>query len=322
MQKVDFYVECIDNFWDLGFAYNVAIKLLENKNNLYIRFFSNNKDLYLKVWWSKETPNIEYFDLSDIGYIEPNKNIINFFDRKINFDYLYTFPFEINLVNSGYFSIHEWAENLHMTTYTQKNVKITHFIPSVLPNTWWVIINDIKPKTKKEAFCWLTEVQYNKKWISVFVYPETFLEIKNEILTRKDELFFIFDDRNKIEWENIIQMPFMLIKEYYDFLWVCDKNLVRWENSLIWGLITKKPFLWDIYKENNNAHFYKINEFWNFLWNKEYKEILKIFNLENFREWFLKFMNFEDNDFFINKGDYIINNCNYIENIKKLIFNK
>lgn len=320
MQNIDFYVELIDNFWDLGFAYNVAIRFLEDKKDLNIRFFSNNKDLYLKLWWWWETPNIEYFDLSEIVSVEPSKTIINFFDRKINYDYLYTFPFEINLINSWYFSIHEWTESLHLTNYTQKNVKTTHFIPSVLPNTWWVIINRLKNKSKKETFPWLTEHKYNKKWVSVFVYPETFLDIKDEILAKKDYLFFVFDDRNKIEWENIIQMPFMQIEDYYDFLGVCDKNIVRWENSFIQAIIAKKPYLWDIYKENNDAHFYKVDEFWDFLGNKEYKEILKVFNLESFRNWFLKFMDFEDEEFFASKGNYVLENCDYVKKIEKLVF--
>lgn len=320
MQKIDFYVELIDNFWDLGFAYNVAIRLLEDKKDLNIRFFSNNKDLYLKLWWWWETPNIEYFDLNEIVSVEPSKTIINFFDRKINYDYLYTFPFEINLINSWYFSIHEWTESLHMTTYTQKNVKTTHFIPSILPNTWWVIINKLKNKSKKEAFAWLSDDQYNKKWVSVFVYPETFLDIKNEILAKKDYLFFVFDDRNKIEWENIVQMPFMQIEDYYDFLGVCDKNIVRWENSFIQAIIAKKPYLWDIYKENNDAHFYKVDEFWDFLGNKDYKEILRVFNLENFKEWFLKFMDFENESFFEEKGNYVLENCDYVKKIEKLVF--
>lgn len=320
MQKIDFYVELIDNFWDLGFAYNVAIRFLEDKKGLEIRFFSNNKDLYLKLWWGKETPNIEYFDLSEIVSVEPSKTIINFFDRKINYDYLYTFPFEINLINSWYFSIHEWTESLHLTTYTQKNVKTTHFIPSVLPNTWWVIINRLKNKSKKESFPWLSEEKYQKKWVSVFVYPETFLDIKDEMLSKKDCIFFVFDDRNKIEWENIIQMPFMQIEDYYDFLGVCDKNIVRWENSFIQAIIAKKPYLWDIYKENNDAHFYKVDEFWDFLGNKDYKEILRIFNLENFREWFLKFMDFENDEFFISIGNYVLDNCDYVKKIEKLVF--
>jgi len=46
-------------------------------------------------------------------------------------------------------------------------------------------------------------------------------------------------------------MPFLNMIEYYKFLYVCDKNIVRGENSLVESILSTKPFLWDIYKESN-----------------------------------------------------------------------
>ena len=40
-------------------------------------------------------------------------------------------------------------------------------------------------------------VEFKKK--DIFVYPPTFLDIKDEMLAKKDYIFFVFDDRNKIE---------------------------------------------------------------------------------------------------------------------------
>jgi hypothetical protein len=39
---------------------------------------------------------------------------------------------------------------------------------------------------------------YDKKWVSVFIYKDTFSEIKKYLLSKEDTLFFIFDERNNI----------------------------------------------------------------------------------------------------------------------------
>jgi hypothetical protein len=97
-------------------------------------------------------------------------------------------------------------------------------------------------------------------------------------------------------------MPFLKIDDYYKFQYLCDKNIVRWENSLINSLFTKKPFLWDIYKEHNEAHKEKIEDFSQYLlstfWQSfdEYNTIFSDFNIWDVKSGFCKFLNYE-NDF-------------------------
>ena len=323
MQNIDIYVDVIDNFWDMWFAFDIAKNLIKNDENRFIRFFWNDKELFLKLSWNKDILNIKYFDLTEINALKPSEIILNFFDRKIDYDFLNKFEFNINLIIFWYFWIHNWIQSLHNTFYEQKNVSVTHFIPSVLENTGWIILQDFwKNITKKSFFPWKNDDFYQKNWISVFVYPETFEIIKDLILKDKENLYFIFDDRNKLSWENIIQMPFLEIDEYYNFLKVCQKNIVRGENSFIKAILAWKPYLWDIYNEPNNQHIYKIDEFWDFLWDDNYKEILKIFNLKDKKSWLEKFLSFENNDFFENKSKYILKNCDLMKNLEKLIQKK
>ena len=99
-----------------------------------------------------------------------------------------------------------------------------------------------------------------------------------------DTIFFIFDERNRSHAKNALNMPFLPMQEYYDLMYSFDANIVRGENTLVAGMMTQKPFLWDIYKENNGQHSYKIEEFGAFLRKEfslsaEYSEIFKEFNL-------------------------------------------
>jgi len=67
MRKIDFYVDIIDNFWDLWFAINLASILYKWEKNINIRFFSNNELLFKNM--IKEKKNIwkiKYHDLSEI----------------------------------------------------------------------------------------------------------------------------------------------------------------------------------------------------------------------------------------------------------------
>gem|GEM_PF-2937577 len=68
---------------------------------------------------------------------------------------------------------------------------------------------------------------YNKKWISIFCYKKSFTKLKYIILNNNEYVFFIFDNKIKTQKENIVNMQFLEINSYYNFLNLCDKNLVR-----------------------------------------------------------------------------------------------
>lgn len=62
-----------------------------------------------------------------------------------------------------------------------------------------------------------------------------------------------------------MELPFLSMQEYYSLLQHCHANIVRGENSLVPALEAHAPFFWDIYKESNNAHIQKIQDFANYL---------------------------------------------------------
>ena len=65
--------------------------------------------------------------------------------------------------------------------------------------------------------------------------------------------------------ENTQLLPFLSLSEYRFLLSQSDCNIIRGENSLIDAILSRKPFLWDIYKEKNMAHLEKIEDFILFL---------------------------------------------------------
>ena len=48
---------------------------------------------------------------------------------------------------------------------------------------------------------------------------------------------------------------------YDELLWSCDCNFVRGEDSLVRGLWSGRPFVWQIYRQADDAHVAKVEAF-------------------------------------------------------------
>lgn len=359
---IDFYVPIIDNYWDIWFALNLALIMVWKNQNLKIRFFCDDKNLFEKMIWNDFLINlkwqISYYNLKNIQNQTPSKNIFTFFDYRLPKDYLQKWEYWKNIIQFWYFLLHKWVKNLHWTTYKIDWNKITHFIPSLLENTWGILINSNLTKENieqnKSDFINFINKKYslsipenitNKKWISVFVYKDTFKEIIETIKKRKNnEVFFIFDWCESIKNEYIailklncytelwsinsviINIPFIELIDFNKFLDICNANIVRWENSICTSLSLWKPTLWDIYKESNNAHNDKINDFSNFLltFNSKLLWYTKVFMEFNNWKKVNSAINFIENynsysKYFIELSKNILNNSNLINNLQKYV---
>lgn len=56
-------------------------------------------------------------------------------------------------------------------------------------------------------------------------------------------------------------LPFMPQEDYDKLLWSCDINFVRGEDSVIRAHWAAKPFIWQIYRQEEQAHLDKLNAF-------------------------------------------------------------
>lgn len=329
MQTIDFYTTVIDNYGDAGFSLHLALLLCAEKQWLTIRYFCDDYQLFNKLKWNLSCDNIIYIDLKDISQYHPSKVIFNFFDRTIDFTFLHQASYEITLVNFSYFLLHDGVQALHNTHYVSKNIKVFHYIPSLLPEWWWVLPNICNMNSwllqneRKKMFPWLAEHIYQKEWVSVFCYKETFEIIKEVIQQDTNRYYFLFD--HVLQSENSQMMPFLNILEYEKFLYICDKNIVRWENSFIMAIWAWRPFLWDIYKESNQAHREKIEDFANYLRKQSddffsYIDIFSSFNIsENKCKYFQRFLELQAIQIFQLLSKNLITQWNLLETIKKYL---
>jgi len=59
----------------------------------------------------------------------------------------------------------------------------------------------------------------------------------------------------------ITYLPLLTQLEFDHLLWACDLNFVRGEDSVVRALWAGKPFVWQIYPQDDDAHFPKLQAF-------------------------------------------------------------
>lgn len=70
---------------------------------------------------------------------------------------------------------------------------------------------------------------------------------------------------NKGKQLSISYLPQITQTDYDHLLWACELNFVRGEDSLVRALWAGKPFIWQIYPQDDDAHHNKLNAFLDWL---------------------------------------------------------
>ena len=60
---------------------------------------------------------------------------------------------------------------------------------------------------------------------------------------------------------SILYLPLLTQLQFDELLWACDLNFVRGEDSLVRAIWAGKPFVWQIYPQDDGAHHAKLNAF-------------------------------------------------------------
>ncbi|MEY4713523.1 MAG: hypothetical protein RIS88_2973 [Pseudomonadota bacterium] len=60
---------------------------------------------------------------------------------------------------------------------------------------------------------------------------------------------------------SITYLPYLTQTDYDHLLWACDLNFVRGEDSLVRALWAGRPFVWQIYPQEDGAHHAKLDAF-------------------------------------------------------------
>ncbi len=249
---IDVFVSVVDNYWDVGFATELLISLeREFPWVYYFRIFTDNREKTEQFFLRNKTslPSYEIHsiwthDVKSFSLVIfllfhfPIPDIEEDWSRLIlRIDYLSFDPIWIE---------NQWREHILSTA----RVPIYEMIPSLLP--WWAgyispcILDGFSRSDFIEKYSLPQDIEH-KKWMTIFVYPETLARFDFS-KHWEDTLYFILGEAYDFDAQNIISLPFLTLERYHTLLSLSDMNIVRWEVSAIAGMVIGKPFLWDMYK--------------------------------------------------------------------------
>ena len=195
-------------------------------------------------------------------------------------------------INLEYFSAEPWVQDFHGLPSKQANgLDKTFFFPSVLANTGGLmreadLLHRRAAFSQSEQGQWLkalglAEPMINSFKISLFAYENNALANLFESCSHSPQPIEIYLPQGRLltSAENYFKqalkvgdhvtqgqfrlhiLPFLPQAEYDKLLWLCDLNFVRGEESLVRAQWAGKPFIWHIYPTEDQAHWDKLNAF-------------------------------------------------------------
>lgn len=200
-------------------------------------------------------------------------------------------------LNLEYLSAEDWVEGCHGLPSPQSAVPLTKyfFFPGFTSATGGLLreqsivrhAQNLQQDSKGQRDFWqqlgIDDAHENQLRISLFAYgqaniaswltniaqqgPKTLMLVPSGVLAQ--QLCAIYPELNSQTGQKrlelgqltLVLMPFIAQPDYDLLLACCDINFVRGEDSVIRAHWAGRPFIWQIYRQEQQAHRQKLNDF-------------------------------------------------------------
>ena len=346
-KTIDLFCDIIDNYGDIGVVYRLG-KELHNKN-YKVRIFVNKLNEVAKIIRGFDSnlsqqiyKGIEFLNFDNFEITNTAEVIVEAFAVDIPESYLEKLSTNTKLIlNLEYLSAENWIENYHLKNSFSPKPYIEKFfyMPGFTSESGGIILDDSYLKLIElikenreiyfNNFFKKFDLKYSSStfYINVFTYNWDF---KNFIRTLEKSnhkfVFFILDYKLDINFDysnniKILQMPYMDQSQFDILINLSDFNFVRGEESFIRALLTGKPYLWNIYEQDEMLHIEKLNaflekfkEYFEEDYNLYYELSLNLNLNKDFGDKFLEFIS-KKYVSFENYKSFIVKNCNLVEKL-------
>lgn len=333
LKTVDIFCNVIDNYGDIGVSYRLAREFQYYFKDIKIRLIVNTlKELNEidKNYVSSEISFMTFNDVANNKYSYTADLIIESFACDIPQNYLDQAYYESKLlINLEYLSFEDWTANFHLMSslLPKGKLKKIFFMPGISKNSGGLLIdndfiNTIE-KVEKNRKYYLDKFNIKNDYDligTIFSYEKDFSNLLNylKILDKKILLFILsektqnnfvnyFENNDFYDKIQLVKSKFLNYREYEELISLADFNFVRGEDSFVRALLTGKPFLWHIYKQDDDIHMKKLDAFLEkYTEDDNLKKIFIDYNKENSKEDF----------------DYFFNNLSNIKNFNKAFAEK
>jgi uncharacterized repeat protein (TIGR03837 family) len=299
--SVDIFCEVIDNFGDAGVSWRLARKLTERglSVRLWINNLSCLKHLRPLLDENLTEQALDGFrviawnDQTELNY-QPADLVIEAFACRLSEAMLDRMAEEKptpTWINLEYLSAELWAFQSHGLPSLHPRLPLTQhfFFPGFISGSGGLIREDgliqtrakfdVEPRLAflKNLGC---EVSPETLLVSLFCYehapvnelfnamrlgPPTLCLVPEGVAT-KNLTHFMGNDlsvgRQVTDGQLTIKIiPFLHPDDYDRLLWSCDVNFVRGEDSLVRAHWAQQPFVWQLYRQAEDAHLIKLAAF-------------------------------------------------------------
>jgi len=198
-------------------------------------------------------------------------------------------------INLEYLTAEEWVDGCHCLTSPQpsNSLKKYFFFPGFTTKTGG-LLREKDLLVRRDAFDVLAAAQFwqsldiepnagDELRVSLFCYDNPSLEPllrtwerradpvrllacpghAQDQIARVYEAEFTTGDTIKRGSLTIHALPFLTQSRYDELLWACGLNFVRGEDSFIRAQWAGRPFVWQIYPQDQDAHLFKLDAFLN-----------------------------------------------------------
>jgi uncharacterized repeat protein (TIGR03837 family) len=318
--RIDIFCKVVDNYGDAGFCWRLTRRLTEILANHHFTVIENKVRLFcddipliqqlageetiaklvkfgLTIYpWDHAEVIIDQNGLPDVALETFSCELPALYLKKIN---------HCLLVNVEYLSAEPWIEEMHglasLPSLTNQHQRYFYY-PGFNEKTGGLLGISKQNKSTNLASStidtFFKEVRPETTLISIFNYgSQHFINFLDQLINQsiKVDLFICygkaqvavaewlgksFDQTINLGQMRLIPIPFVNQDEYDDLLGRCDLNWVRGEDSFVRAQWAAKPFIWDIYPQEDGVHLEKLAAFLNiYLPRENPKLVAKIENM-------------------------------------------
>ena len=282
----DLFCRVVDNFGDIGVCWRLAVDLGSRGDT--VRLWCD--DASALAWMAPSgAPNVEVrpWPTEDDTSIAPNEAVIEAFGCRLPEGYLRRmaarepWPTWINL---EYLSAEDYVERNHGLLSPQasgpaQGLDKWFFYPGFSPGTGGLLREPdlARRQAAFDARAWLHHLlgitpAAGERVVSLFCYSNRALPALLDALSTAPTLLLVTPGLAAQQVRAVLgtsrqralqvhYLPALTQTDYDHLLWSCDLNLVRGEDSFVRAQWAGKPFLWQIYPQDDGAHVQKLAAF-------------------------------------------------------------
>ena len=298
MADWDIFCRVIDNYGDIAVSWRLA-RILREDHQQVVRLWVDDLNalvhLVPEIGPTEEQQSLHGITIIHWTYtsaaIPPARFVIEAFGCTLPEDYLQHMPERtVAWFNLEYFSAESWISDYHGLFSPQPNGLQKQFVfPSTRPNSGG-LLREAHLFQERTHFLQSGHTTWAQEWqiplprglsLLLFGYENHALgDLIDDLAQTTTEAVTIYlpegrlltSAREHLNYPDLMAgdriqrgpltlhvLPFLPQAQFDRLLWLCDILFVRGEDSLVRALWAGKPFIWQIYPTDDQAHWEKLD---------------------------------------------------------------